>query len=132
MIPSTYVYNGVNLILGVVCLVSIILAFKAIPDKRGRLFLIVGCLLIILSGALLVFCLKVFKMYTLAWTATALRAEGKEDAFETVLMFKDLSLLGYVMEVAALGLFAGVAKRLVSLRPGEAAQSEETEGEATQ
>jgi len=127
MITSTSMYNGVNLILGVICLVSIILAFKAIPDKRVKLFLVLACVLIIFSGALLMFCLKVFKMYTLAWTASTLRVEGKEDAFEQVLMFKDLSLVGYILEVAAIGLFAGAAKRLISLKAGR-----ETEGGTAQ
>jgi len=132
MIPSSYVYNGVNIILGVVCLIAIIFSFKAIPDKRVRLLVIVGSVLIILSGALLSFGLNVFKMYTLAWTATTFRMEGKEDALETVLLFKDLSLLGYVFEVVAIGLFAGIAKRLYSLRAGTAPEGEEMEGEAAQ
>ena len=127
MIPSSYVYNGVNLILGVVCLISIILAFKMIPDKRVRLFLIIAAVLIIVSGGLMSFCLNVFKMLAPAEAADFLRINGSTDSVKKVLFFKDLSLLGNLFEVVALGLFAGIAKRLVSLKG-----IEETEGEAAQ
>ncbi|UCD57413.1 MAG: hypothetical protein JSV16_16680 [Candidatus Hydrogenedentota bacterium] len=117
MVTSAFVYNGVNVVLAVACLVSIFLVFRFVPDSRARLLLMAACVLIILTGGILVFCLKVYKMLSIAYTAEA--AGMETGVLEQVILFRDLALLGSIFELVAIGLLAGASKRLISLQTGE-------------
>jgi hypothetical protein len=116
MITSALVYNGVNLILAIACLVSAILAFKYIPDKRGRLLLAVAFVLIILSSGILSFCLRVAKLYELAAIGEMFH-KAPPGSVEKVNFYKfTLSRVGNVLDLVGVGIMVGVSKRLVSLK----------------
>lgn len=130
MISGELTYNSVNVILVVTCLVSIALAFKLIPDKRSRTLFIVACILIVLAGIVLPFTLSVYRMGPMAHLSDAV---GKSEGMRAkVDYFKDLALLGYVFEVVAIGLFVGMAKRLITLQKAEQSGAVEESGEEAQ
>jgi len=120
MISMEHFYINVNVVLGLVCIASIILAFKFVSDKRSRNLLIVTLVLLIISGAMLSFCQKIFRLYAVAYMGDL--AGATEGAFEMVDQFRILLPIGNIFELAAIGLCVLVVKRLISLRT--AGQSE--------
>ncbi|GAB4345732.1 MAG: hypothetical protein Kow0099_26320 [Candidatus Abyssubacteria bacterium] len=116
MITSAFVYNGVNLILAIACLVSAVLVFKYVPDRRGRLLLVLAFVLIILSSGILSFCLRIAKLYEAAFIGEMFH-KAPEGSFDKVNFYKfTLSRLGNVLDLIGIGIIVGVSKRLISLR----------------
>lgn len=120
MIQAAHFYIGVNVVLGLVCLVSIFLALKFIADKGTRTLLITALVLLIVSGATLSFCQQVLRKATWAFIGDLYGVT--EGAFETIGMFGSVATVAGILEVAAVALIALVAKKLILLRAG--AQSE--------
>lgn len=120
MIQAAHFYIGVNVVLGLVCLVSIFLALKYISDKGTRTLLITALVLLIVSGATLSFCQQVLRKASLAFMGDLTGVT--EGAFETIGMFGSVATVAGILEVAAVALIALVAKKLILLRAG--AQSE--------
>ena len=114
MIEAEHFYVAVNVVLGLMCLVSIFLAVKYVPVNGGRNILILALVLLILSGAALSFCQYIFRFYALAHMADiATEAEG---TFEKVDKFRNLLPVGNIFEVVAIGICALVGKKMISLR----------------
>jgi hypothetical protein len=114
MIEAQHFYVAVNVVLGLMCVVSIFFAVKYVPVNGGRNILILALVLLILSGAALSFCQYVFRFYALAHIADiATKAEG---TFESVDRFKNLLPVGNIFEVLAIGICALVGKKMISLR----------------
>ncbi len=120
MIQAEHFYYGVNVVLGLACLVSIFLAGKYVSDKGTRTLLITALVLLIVSGATLSFCQHILRMVSLAFMGDLTGVT--EGAFETVGMFGSVATVASIVELAAVALFALVAKKLILLRAG--AQSE--------
>ncbi len=130
MITGENVYFSVNTVLALTGIVSIVLAFKLIPDKRSRNLLILAFLLITVVGILMPICLKIYRMAPLASISdTMKRSEGLT---QKVARFQDLAMLGYVFEVVAVGVFMSVARKFVSLRAAEQPEAAEKSGEEGQ
>ena len=114
MIQAQQFYVAVNVVLGLMCVVSIFLAVKYVPVNGGRNILILALVLLILSGAALSFCQFIFRFYALAYMADlATEAEG---TFESVDRFRFLLPVGNILEVVAICLCALVGKKMISLR----------------
>ena len=120
MIQAEHFYYGVNVVLGLACLVSIFLAGKYVSDKGTRTLLITALVLLIVSGATISFCQQVLRKATWAFIGDLYGVT--EGAFETIGMFASISVAANILEVAAIWLSVLAAKKLVSLRAG--AQSE--------
>ena len=112
MISSELMFNGVNVVLAVACLVSLFLVSKFVPDKRARVLLIVAAILIILSAPALTIALKIYKITPVAMLGDATRVT--DGAAKTTTSFRYLSLLGSLFELIAIILFAAAARRLFS------------------
>jgi len=119
MIGAEQFYIAINVIIGVACLVSIFLAIRYVPANGGRGMLILALVLLIISGAIMSFCQHIFRLYSVAHMADL--STGAEH-FKEVDIFRNLLPLGNILEVVAIGLFALVARKMVSL--GVAAQAE--------
>jgi hypothetical protein len=114
MIAAQEFYIAVNVVLGLMCVVSIFLAVKHVPVNGGRNILILALVLLILSGAALSFCQFIFRFYALAYMAdVATEAEG---TLEKVKRFSILLPIGNILEVVAIGICALVGKKMISLR----------------
>ena len=117
MLSAANIYIAVNVVLGIVCLVSIFLAPKSIPVKQLRVMLIVAFVAMILAGFSLTVCQKFFRLYALAYVGDAIGAT--EGAFEALDRFIILSPIGSLLELTAVGLLTFVGRGLISLRVGE-------------
>lgn len=118
MITAQQFYIVVNVVLGLMCVVSIFLAVKYVPANGGRGMLILALLLFILSGAALSFCQYIFRFYALAHMADlAANTEGSADGtFAKVDQFRILLPIGGILEVVAICLCAVVGKKMISLQ----------------
>jgi hypothetical protein len=115
IVSSSFTYNWVNIVLAMVCVIAIALAFKFVPDKRSRGTLIGGLILIVLTSAILIVSLKIFRLHGTVGLGEAIgKVEG--GTYAMVRRFRDIALLGNVCEFIAFCLFAGTARRLLSLR----------------
>jgi hypothetical protein len=114
MITSAAVYNSVSAILALASVISIILAFKFIPDKRARNLMIIGLVLILLTSLFMPFCLKIFKLQSIVYSAEA-AGKVEKGTLEKIYRFKDLATIGAVMELLAIVLLVGVTKRRIAL-----------------
>jgi hypothetical protein len=121
MITGKFAFNGVNIVLALTCLISLILVFKFVPDKRSRLLLAIAFVLIILAGGIFSYCVKIYALYAKAYIGELL-GRVEQGTSDKVAMFKDVALLANVFELIAAGLFIGVSKRLISLRSREGAE----------
>lgn len=116
MITSAFVYNGVNLVLAIACLVSVLLVFRYIPDKRARVLLVVAFLLVILNGGISSVCLNVSKYFEVAYAGEAL-GKAPPGTFDKVNFYKyDLSRFANILELVAVGIMVIVSEKLASLR----------------
>ena len=121
MIQAENFYIGVSATLGLVCLVSIFLAGKYVPDKGAKNLLIVSLILFAVSGAALAFCQQILRLSSVAYMGDLVGAtDGK--AFEQVGMFGSVAATANMVEIAAVALCVIVAKKMISLRAS--AQSE--------
>jgi hypothetical protein len=118
MVTAEHFYIGVNVILGLVCLVSIFLAFTSVPANGGRNLLIVALVLFIVSGAGLAVIQHFFRMYALAYMGDL--SGVTKGAFQQVDQIRQFLPLAEILEVAAVALCVLVGKRLVLLAAGEA------------
>jgi hypothetical protein len=120
MISSHVMYNGVNVVLAVACLISLFLVSKFVPDKRTRTLLIVALILMFLSAPALIMGLRIFKI-----TPAAVLGDGlgmTDGASDMTKNFRYVGLLGSLCELIAIVLFAAAAKRLFSPRAEEPAE----------
>ncbi|MBI5118014.1 hypothetical protein HZA56_16180 [Candidatus Poribacteria bacterium] len=117
MLSATTLFNAVNLTLAVVSLLSILLIFKFVPDRRARILLIIAFILIILTGGVYSFCLKVSKMYELAF-AGEMFGKAPPGSVKKVMFIRNIAQVGNVFEVAAAIIFVLVGKRFISLIGG--------------
>lgn len=118
MISAEHFYIGVNVILGLVCLVSIFLAFTSVPANGGRNLLIVALVLFIVSGAGLTFIQHIVRMYALAYMGDV--SGATKGAFQQVDQIRQFLPIAEILEIAAVALCVLVGKRLVSLAAAEA------------
>jgi len=117
MISAELFYIVVNVVLAAVCVVSIVLAFKYVPDKGIRNLLIVALVLLILSGGALSFCQKIFRLYSVAYMGDMYGVT--DGAVQKVDQFRILLPIGNMFELMAIALCAFVGKKLITLRTGE-------------
>ncbi len=121
MIQADHFYVGVSVALGLLCLVSIFLAGKYVPDKGTKNLLIVSLVLFAISGTTLAFCQHILRMSSVAYIGDLVGAtDGR--AFEQVSMFGSIAAAANIVEVLAVALCVLVVKKMISLRAG--AQSE--------
>lgn len=121
MITGKFAFNGVNIILAVTCLISLILVFKFVPDKRSRLLLAIAFVLIILAGSIFSFSVRIYALYAKAYIGE-LVGRVEMGTSDRVAVFKDVALLANAFDLIAAGLFIGVSKRLISLKTRERAK----------
>jgi hypothetical protein len=129
MIAGKIMFNGVNVIFALTGIVGIVLAFKLIPDKRSRNFLIVAFLFMILGGILMPACYFVSKFMPVAGLADMV---GKTEGFSDKLApIKYLYVFGFLFEAMAMALIAGVTKKMLALRTADGSGvAEQSGGEA--
>lgn len=118
MISAEHFYIGVNVILGLVCLVSIFLAFTSVPANGGRYLLIVALVLFIISGAGLTVIQHFFRLYALAYMGDV--SGVTKGAFQQIEQVRQFLPFAEILEIVAVALCVLVGKRLVSLAAGEA------------
>jgi hypothetical protein len=124
MIGAEHFYIAVNVVLGLICVVSIFLAFKGVPASGGRTLLIVALILFTVSGASLAFIQHYFRMYALAYMGDLYGVT--DGAFQQIDQLRQLTPIAHALEIAAVALCVLAGKKLVSLGAGE--QGELPEG----
>lgn len=112
MLTSKLLYNGVSIALGVVCLVSIALAFRSFPDKSPKKPFIIGLVLMLLTSILMPVCLHFVKLHSAAQLGVAAGRVDKE-VLEMIYRIADLATVGSVLELLAVILLVGVSKTLI-------------------
>jgi hypothetical protein len=120
MVSAQSFYIGVNVVLGLMCVVSIFLAVKHVPVNGGRNMLILALVLLILSGAALSFCQYIFRFFALAHMADlAANEAGSEDGtFAKIEKFGHLQTIGTIFEIVAICICAVVGRKMIALRVG--------------
>ncbi|MBI4832791.1 MAG: hypothetical protein HY801_14820 [Candidatus Lindowbacteria bacterium] len=118
MLTSVALFKGVNLILAVVCLLSIFLVFKFVPNKRARNLLIVAFVLIIFANGVFWFCMKVWKLYEIA-SGGELLGKAPPGTANKVIFIRNMAQLGNVFEAVAAILFVLVSKTFISRASGK-------------
>jgi hypothetical protein len=123
MISGDFLYNGMNLFLAVVALISIVLAPKLLRAGGARRKLVGACILLILSGAIFSVSLRMFRLSSLAYIGEAVqRAEA--GTYQMTDNFKHIALIGNVFDVAAVVLLAAVSRSLLKKKTGGGPEKE--------
>ena len=116
MIQAEHFYIAISAALGLVCLVSIFLAGKYIPDKGAKNLLIAALALFAVSAGTLAYCQRILRKSTIAYIADLYKVT--EGAFEQVGMFASIAAFADMAEAAAVVLCVLAVKKLISLRTG--------------
>lgn len=114
MINSAMVYDAVNVILALASLVGLILLGKFIPSKRVRTMLAIALILIILASPIYMVCLRVFKLYEIAYAGEMI-GKVEKGTFARVMRFRDIAVLGHVFEFVSIALIVGASKVMFAL-----------------
>ncbi len=124
MIPSAFVFNGVNIVIGVASLLLIVLASKAIKEKGARTLVRIALVLLILSAIILPVCLHVYKFGPAAYVGQVAGVPSAKGAYDRVKNFRYFALVGTLCETASVVLLVVASRRLVVLPAAEPAGEE--------
>jgi hypothetical protein len=116
MISASYVFYGVNVIIGVASLIVIILAAKS-QAQHAKKILIVALVLLILSAGILAFSLRIYKMGALAYIGQTVG--GMDGVYEKVKKFRYYALAGTLFEFIAIVLLTVVTAKVLAPQPQE-------------
>ncbi|RJP67845.1 MAG: hypothetical protein C4532_13935 [Candidatus Abyssobacteria bacterium SURF_17] len=119
MINAAVVYDAVNVLLALASLVGLILLGKFIPSRRVRIVVAIALILIILTSPIYMLCMRVFKLYEVAYAGEMI-GKVEKGTFAKVMRFRDIAVLGHVFEFISIALIVGASKVMLALpRAGE-------------
>jgi len=125
MISGSALYDGMNIFIALVALLSIFIVPKALADSRSRRRFIAACIFLILAGIIFSVSLRVFRLAPLAYAGEGL-GKAKEGTYLLVDSFKLVALAGNALELLALAFLASVSRALVGGRAKSLSEREES------
>ena len=118
MISGDLAYNGMNLLLVVAALVSLLLLPKFVSKGATRRKVAVGMILLLVASIIFIVSLRIYRLQSVAYMGATL---GKidQEKFQFVDRFKNIALLGNLLELAAVAFLASAARALPFRRSGD-------------
>jgi hypothetical protein len=112
MISGDFLYYGMNALVGIIALLSLFAIPKMIPDAQGRKRLNGALVLLVLSGIIFSISLRAFRMSSVIYTGAQV-GRVPHWAFTVVDSFKNIVLIGNILDLAALIMLISVTKMLI-------------------
>lgn len=112
MISGDFLYYGMNALIGVIALLSLFTIPKLVPDVHNRRRLKTALILLIVSGVIFSISLRAFRMSSVIYTGAQV-GRVPHWAFTVVDSFKNVVLIGNILDLAAVIMLISVTKMLI-------------------